>query len=97
MSDHTLRPPLRPGKFLMLLVLANLAACTSPSEVTQAPVAPPIDPELLAFYAPIQDGGNAIPAVPVQYLSGRNKRQVVDYWTEEDPGTIIVDPFDKFL
>ena len=21
----------------------------------------------------------------------------MDYWTEEDPGTIIVDPFDKFL
>ena len=97
MSDHTLRSPLRPVKFLMLLALGGLAACASPSEVKQAPVAPPIDPELLALYAPIQDGGNAIPAVPMQYLSDRNKRQVVDYWTEEDPGTIIVDPFDKFL
>ena len=97
MSDHTLKSPLRPVKFLMLLALAGLAACASPPEVTQVPVTPPIDSELLALYAPIQDGGNAIPAVPMQYLSDRNKRQVVDYWTEEDPGTIIVDPFDKFL
>ncbi len=97
MSDHAVKSPLRGFKVLLLISLTALAACASPPEVTKAPVAPPLDPELLALYAPIQDGENSIPAVPARYLSDRNKRQVVEYWTDEKPGTVIVDPFDKFL
>lgn len=97
MPDRAALPPLRLPKSLILFALAGLAACAAPVDVTRAPAVPAVDPALLAMYAPIQDGENTIPAVPSQYLSDRNKRQEVAYWTDEKPGTIVVDHYDKFL
>ncbi len=97
MSDRNTPPLVRIFKVLSLLALTVLAACAAPPDVARAPVEPQVDPALLAMYAPIQDGENAIPAVPPKYLSDRNKRQEVAYWTDEKPGTIVVDPYDKFL
>ncbi|MDT8853729.1 L,D-transpeptidase [Paracoccaceae bacterium Fryx2] len=96
MPDHPKLPPLRLSKALLLLALTGLAACAAPPDVLPAS-GPQVDPALQAMYAPIQDGENAIPAVPAQYLSERNKRQEVAYWTEEEPGTIVVDPHERFL
>ncbi|MDP2740667.1 MAG: L,D-transpeptidase [Pseudorhodobacter sp.] len=97
MSDRTRLPLSRFAKALLLLAFTGLAACAAPPEITPAPTEPQVDPALLAMYAPVQDGENTIPAVPTQYLSDRNKRQEIDYWTDEAPGTIVVDPYDKFL
>ena len=96
MLGHTSKPPLRYARTLILLGFSGLAACAAPP-VVPPPTEPQVDPALLAMYAPIQDGPNAIPAVPPRYLSDRNKRQEVDYWTDEPPGTIVVDPYEKFL
>lgn len=97
MSDRIRPAPLRIAGTISLLVCSALAACAVAPVVTPSPTGQQVDPALLAMYAPVQDGENTIPAVPTQYLSDRNKRQEVDYWTDEPPGTIVVDPYDKFL
>jgi len=91
---------LKPITFGGLAAIAFLAACATPPgdapQETAAPVVPAAakaDP----LYGAMQDGGRTIPAVPQAALSERNRRQEVDYWTEEPPGTIIVDPYARFL
>lgn len=51
----------------------------------------------VALYGATEDHGRMIPAVPEAALGASNRRQEVDYWTDEAPGTIIVDPFSRFL
>lgn len=84
----------------VILLLPVLAACaqtaSDPAQATPQQ-RPQADPELRMMYGAVEDRGETIPAVPDQYLSQRNKRQIVDYWTEEKPGTIVVDPFARFL
>lgn len=48
-------------------------------------------------YGALSDGGNVIPAVPLQRLEGRYKRQSVTYRSDHAPGTIVVDPAKHFL
>lgn len=91
---------LKPMTFGGLAAIAFLAACASPPgdapQETAAPAVPaPAEPDPL--YGATQDGGRTIPAVPQAALSERNRRQEVDYWTDEPPGTIIVDPYARFL
>lgn len=84
--------------FLLLVAAIGLSACASEPVVTR--IAGPdvqVDRETLRMYGPVQDGEFLIPAVPPQALSERNARQLVDYWSDEEPGTIIVDPFARFL
>lgn len=88
------------NRFCRMLMTAGalglLAACaTAPEPV--APPQPELPPEVAAHYAGLQDGGFEVPAVPSRYLSDRNIRREVDYWTDEKPGTIIVDPWQRFL
>ena len=92
---------------LGLAALSLVAACAQP-ETSETPepvafVAPPepappaLTPEELAMYGPVQDGDTLIPAVDPQYLTKEKIRQEVDYWTDEPPGTIIVDPYARTL
>lgn len=85
---------------LALLLALGLAACTETPPA--APVAanpfvgvPPI------YQARIDTGPNGEPvdikAVNVAYLTERNKRQTVAYNGTEEPGTIVVDPYARFL
>jgi len=48
-------------------------------------------------YAERVDGEYVIPAVSPAYLNERNRRQWVDYNGSEEPGTLVVDPFARFL
>lgn len=48
-------------------------------------------------YGIIQDGPYTLPAVDPQYLQGVNRRAEVPYAGSDAPGTIVVDPFAKFL
>ncbi len=85
---------------LTLLLLPFLAACAQPAAkpLATAPASIPlVNPELKMMYSAIEDGEETIPAVPDAFLSERNKRQLVDYWTKEKSGTIVVDPFARFL
>lgn len=49
------------------------------------------------MYGAVDDNGQHIPAVPAKLLTEDKARQVVDYWTDEKPGTIIVDPHARYL
>jgi lipoprotein-anchoring transpeptidase ErfK/SrfK len=88
---------------LVAALLLALAACAAPQPPDQPaaaflpPAAPEVAPEVLAMYGAVADGDLTIPAVPARYLTERNRRQIVDYWTDEAPGTIVVDPWDRFL
>lgn len=80
------------------LALLTLAACASPEAPIEAlPPLPAVSPEVLAMYGAVDDNGHHIPAVAPQLLTEDKARQVVDYWTDEQPGTIIVDPHARFL
>lgn len=48
-------------------------------------------------YAAIASEPFSVPAVPIDELKPRNVRQLVDYSTSEPPGTIVVDPRNRFL
>ncbi|RDW11956.1 L,D-transpeptidase, partial [Paracoccus thiocyanatus] len=61
------------------------------------PPPPAVRPEVAAMYGTIQDSGHHIPAVDPTLLTEDKARQLVDYWTDEAPGTIIVDPHARYL
>jgi lipoprotein-anchoring transpeptidase ErfK/SrfK len=82
--------------FAALLLLA-VAACARPEPPPTAPPLPAVSPETAAMYGAEPDGDLVIPAVPQKYLSDDKARQIVDYWTDEEPGTIIVDPYARRL
>lgn len=90
---HASRGPGALRSTLALFCLVLLAAC-GPSDHA-------LDDEAGLFggrmYRAVQDGDYLIPAVPRQYLTRENVRQVVDYRTDEAPGTIVVDPYAHFL
>jgi lipoprotein-anchoring transpeptidase ErfK/SrfK len=75
---------------LLCACLGLIAACDTPSEdVTQARSPAP--------YGALVDGDIIIPAVGAAYLREPNQRATVAYEGPEAPGTIVVDPFTKFL
>lgn len=83
--------------------LLALAACetappdVAPAALPAAPVPPPVSAETAALYAARPDGDLTIPAIPANLLTEDKARQVVDYWTDEPVGTIIVDPYARRL
>jgi lipoprotein-anchoring transpeptidase ErfK/SrfK len=79
-------------RLLMLLLAVGVAGCAADQQVDRR-----LSPEIMALYGPVQDGDLIIPQVPESALSPEKARQVVDYWTDEAPGTIVVDPGAKFL
>jgi lipoprotein-anchoring transpeptidase ErfK/SrfK len=80
-----------------LLVVTCLSACAQTGPERPAVKSPSVDPSLAAMYAPIQDGDEAVPGVDVSKMDPKNVRQVVDYKTGYPPGTIVVDPYSRFL
>lgn len=84
---------------LVALALLALAACARP-EPPLAPAEPPppaVRPEIAAMYGAMDDNGHRVEAVAPHLLTEDKARQLVDYWTDEAPGTIIVDPHAKHL
>lgn len=96
-------PGIRLHCSLFLVPFLALAACMSPEQPEEPavtfmpPPEPEVPPEVREMYGEMQDGDLTIPAVPARYLTERNRRQIVDYWTDEAPGTIVVDPWERFL
>ena len=90
----------RASRLSALMALASaLGSCTA-SMGAPAPVAearPQIAPDALRRYAAIADEPFPVAAVDPRDLKARNVRQVVDYATREPPGTIVVDPYRRFL
>jgi lipoprotein-anchoring transpeptidase ErfK/SrfK len=50
-----------------------------------------------AHYAARRDGGFDVPAIPINQISAAYLRQRVGYQGTEVAGTIVVDPYDRFL
>ena len=69
---------------LAMALLACVPVSTLPADVARRSAA-------------ATDGGFAMSAVPAAYLTERNRRQVVAYTGPEPAGTIIVDPYARFL
>ncbi|WP_411901439.1 L,D-transpeptidase [Methylorubrum thiocyanatum] len=90
----------RVSRLSALMALASaLGACTV-SMGAPAPVAearPQIAPDALRRYAAITDEPFPVEAIDPRDLKARNVRQVVDYPTKEPPGTLVVDPYRRFL
>jgi lipoprotein-anchoring transpeptidase ErfK/SrfK len=75
---------------LLCAGLALLAACGTPEDDVTRASGP-------SMYGMIVDGEYTIPAVDPAYLAHPNRRAQVAYDGPEAPGTIVVDPFTKFL
>ena len=69
---------------------ATLSRNDEPLPETPAPVTP-------TMYAALPDETFPIPAVNIKQVDPRYWRQVVDYPSDEKPGTLIVDTPNKFL
>ncbi|OLP60446.1 hypothetical protein BJF93_16055 [Xaviernesmea oryzae] len=93
------------------LLLCSLAAMLAAAGCSTAPVSPvpPLayaspPPATVAVneifsdsYGPVEDNGYALPAIPINKVDKRFHRQIVDYPTNEKPGTIIVNTPTRFL
>lgn len=79
------------------LVLLSLSACVQTTRPAAEPDVAKVDPSVASMYSAIDDGGNLVPAVDAAKIESKNVRQVVDYQTTEPPGTIVVDPYARFL
>ena len=82
---------------MMLALGLGLAACAPTPPTATAPAAA----NLGEYGARTDTGPNGEPieihAVRPAYLTERNRRQMVDYNGSEAPGSIVVDPYARFL
>lgn len=90
------RPLSRRGLFTTLVLPLALGACVTTQE--EMPVkAPRIAPTDAARYGALEDGGFRIPAADPDDIKPRNVRQLVSNPTGQEPGTLVVDPKNRFL
>lgn len=94
---------------LGLLSTIAITGCSTTSEAdskktaaaTPVAVAEPVKVETAQIfndaYGPVTDSGYALPAIPIQKVNPKFRRQVVAYETTEKPGTIIVNTKERFL
>ncbi len=68
----------------------------APVEVATIETAPSSS-DYAGMYGAVEDGGHALPAIPIAKVDERFLRQVVDDPTGEKPGTIVVNTTDKYL
>ncbi len=91
--------PHRVSRRALLCVLAAplaLAACVT-HEPPPPPAAPLVGPADAARYGAVVDAGFSIPGVDAEELKPRYVRQLVHNPTGQPPGTLVVDPRDRFL
>lgn len=77
------------------MMIASTAAACAP-RVPDSGVADAA-PNYLPEYAPLLDAGYDLPAIPLEYTSGVNRRMEGLYTGEAPAGSIDVDPYAKFL
>lgn len=95
--------PMRTSKSLsavlaVLLMPYLLAACTTTSSNTLEKAPAPVSnrTDVLRYSAP-KDEKFDVPPVDVSKIDPKYLRQLVDYPTDQPPGTIVVDPHNRFL
>ncbi|GAB1363141.1 L,D-transpeptidase [Rhodobacter sp.] len=97
------RIPLLKSSILALAALLTLSACVDPitgqPAGTPAPAAdqPPLPTPEDNVYVAKSDGQYSVPALPVEQIPEAYRRQVVEYPTDQVPGTIIINPGQRVL
>jgi lipoprotein-anchoring transpeptidase ErfK/SrfK len=94
--NHKMRAVWRAFVLSTLLPVA-LAACTTTSSPPPAKVARAVSPDVAQRYAAPANELFDVDAVDTTEMDSKNLRQVVDYPTGQQPGTIVVDPHSRFL
>jgi lipoprotein-anchoring transpeptidase ErfK/SrfK len=80
-----------------------LSACVPTTPVLDAAgnpvaaIAAPASVDQTTAYLATADNGFSIPTVPVEQVPATYRRQIVDYPTDQAPGTIIINPADRLL
>ena len=74
-----------------------LAACTTTSSPPTANMARAVRPDVAQRYAAPTNEKYVVDAVDTTEMDPKNLRQVVDYPTTQQSGTIVVDPHTRFL
>ncbi len=97
MRDLTSRLHRKGHAVLASLALLALTACVDPSLSTATSGQPPLPKAEENVYVASMDAGIRIPALPVEKIPETYRRQVVDYASEQAPGTIIIDPSKRLL
>lgn len=77
----------------MVLLLASCSQTTTAPK----PQPKPVNTQLASMYGQIADGDEIIPAIDTSKMDPKNVRQIVDYKTGYPTGTIVVDPYRRFL
>lgn len=99
MTGNSMRPRRKAaaGAGVVCALLLALAGCTT-TDITLPVLSADARPGPMA-YAQVQDGGYTIPAVPPGRVEAKYLRQVVRTPARlaYEPGTIVVDPANKFL
>lgn len=85
------------GILLAAFAAGLLSGCAQTVPSSKKITGPSADPNVQNMYAAVQDGDIVVPAVDVSKMASKNIRQVVDYRTRYPPGTIVVDPYARFL
>lgn len=82
---------------LMFALVVALAACGKPT-APEVPELPAVPAEYQAVVIPGPDGNPLeVPAVKAEHMTERTQRQRVAYNGPESAGTIVVDPYARFL
>lgn len=84
------------GLLAALVLPVVLAACTTTGTPPQD-TAPKIHPADAQRYAAIEGEKFNVPAVSLKHLKPQYMRQLVDYQTDQMPGTVVIDPQNKYL
>ncbi len=79
------------------LALIFVAACVDPSVTAGSANRSALPKPGENVYIASMDAGIQIPALPVEEIPESHRRQVVDYETDQAPGTIIINPKTKHL
>ncbi len=80
-----------------LILTILLGGCVSDSGMMPIAAAVSHPPAVDARYSAVSDGAYVVPAVPAGDLKQRYMRQLVDDPTGQPPGTVVVDPRNRFL
>lgn len=103
-NDMRIRTSLTALGLTAVLALAGCAETTSQSSdkpVASAPAPVPTKVETVQIfndvYGPVTDAGYALPAIPINRVNEKFRRQIVEFQTPEKPGTVIVNTRERFL
>ena len=85
-------------RLVLVALPLTVAACASvPERAATKAAPPPVDPVEAARYGAKPDEPFAVQPVDLRKVDAKNLRQEVEYQTSEPPGTLVVDPYSRFL